>query len=278
MRISGMSRKLVLLLVLAGMVGAVGQAATPAPANTSEIGAVRRQLLDSLRMSPTVANAVKIDPTLLGDQAYLTRTNPDLARLVQSHPEIARNPDFYLFADLGPGEPRPAERWEEPYRESNVHALVSNLAPVLVFLAFIILAGWVLRAVLDHRRWNRAMTARTDAHHRLLEKLGSSQELLSYAQSENGRQLLELGGLDRGDTAVRTPALLGRMLAAVQFGLVFTLAGWVLAALRNDIYGGHDPLLIIGLLSLAIGVGLILSAAVSFVMSRHLGLLDRAGQ
>ncbi|HXR97935.1 MAG TPA: hypothetical protein VN709_08845 [Terriglobales bacterium] len=273
-----MSRKLALLLILAGMAGAVGQAAFPAPASTSEIGAVRRQLLDSLRMSPTVANAVKIDPTLLGDQAYLTRTNPDLAHLLQAHPEIARNPDFYLFADLGPGEPRPAEHWEEPYHESDVREVMSNVAPMLVFLGLIILAGWVLRAVLDHRRWNRAMTARTDAHQRLLEKLGSSQELLSYAQSENGRQLLELGGLDRGDTMLRTPALLGRMLTAVQFGLVFTLAGWVLAGLRNDVAGGHDPLLIIGLLSLAIGVGLILSAAVSFVMSRHLGLLDRAGQ
>jgi len=278
--------RLVPALLLLSALAAAGQTPVPAPAapaavNPGRMGALREQLIDSLRMTPALENAVASDPTLLADQAYLNRSNPDLARWVEQHPEVARNPDFYLFADLGPGEPRlsrqrrlgPAEA--APYQPTPWN----DIAPVLVFGIFAVFAAWLIRAVLEHKRWGRVATVRTDAHNRLLEKFGSSQDLLTYMQSEAGREFLESASLREAmSSGTQTRGLLARLLAGLQFGIVFTLVGAVLAGLRNNIEGAHDPLLILGLLSLAVGVGLIAAAAVSYSLSRHFGLLERPAQ
>jgi hypothetical protein len=51
-------------------------------------------------MRPKLTMAISADPTLLGYQEYVNRHNPELANFIQRHPEIARDPEFYLFANL----------------------------------------------------------------------------------------------------------------------------------------------------------------------------------
>src|ERR1035437_2074650 len=43
---------------------------------------------------PTLRSVLALDPTLLGNQAYLT-PYPDLVSFLSAHPEIAHNPSFY---------------------------------------------------------------------------------------------------------------------------------------------------------------------------------------
>src|ERR1039458_10524057 len=65
-----------------------------------ELVAIREQLIALLRMSPTLTQVVETDPTVLANQEYVSRTNPQLAQFLAQHPEVTRNPDFYLFANF----------------------------------------------------------------------------------------------------------------------------------------------------------------------------------
>src|ERR1700685_2258895 len=81
-------------------------AAAPAVQVPSErdVADVQTELLHLLRLSPTLTAAVAADPSLLADQQYVARSNPELAQFMASHPDIARNPEFYLFGNLSPSD------------------------------------------------------------------------------------------------------------------------------------------------------------------------------
>ncbi len=72
---------------------------TPAPTVTgleTDARQVREQL-ESLLMKypPEVGRILKMDPTMLSNQQYLTQY-PAIQAFMNGHPEIARNPTFYL--------------------------------------------------------------------------------------------------------------------------------------------------------------------------------------
>jgi hypothetical protein len=62
------------------------------------MAATREQLIKLLRVSPKRTTVVVRDPSLLANQEYVSRNNPELAQFLQIHPEIVRNPEFYLNA------------------------------------------------------------------------------------------------------------------------------------------------------------------------------------
>jgi hypothetical protein len=163
--------------------GGKGPEAVPAfsPTNEAEITSAREQVFKLLRMTPKLTSAVAIDPSLLGDQEYVNRGNPELARFLQAHPEIVRNPEFYLFAHL-PGANIRDNRyllmqralWPET-RGGGSELLERQLVPLLVFVILLIAVLWLLRAFLENRRWGRLYKVQTDVHNNLLDKFGGSQ-------------------------------------------------------------------------------------------------------
>jgi len=72
----------------------------------ADSGAIQDQLIKLLRLSPTLTTVVARDPTLLADKDYVARNNPELAKFLVAHPEVVRNPDFYLFSHLPRGNGR----------------------------------------------------------------------------------------------------------------------------------------------------------------------------
>ena len=83
---------------------AVSAAQTPRPVQPApnaaqqmsekDLAALQDQLLQLLRVSPTLAEVVARDPSLLSNTEYVNRNNPELGRFLQAHPEIAQNPDL----------------------------------------------------------------------------------------------------------------------------------------------------------------------------------------
>src|ERR1700677_4955989 len=77
------------------------RAATPATATSDkDVAAMQEELIRLLRLSPTLTTVVEHDPSLLANQEYVRKNNPQLAQYLESHPEIALNPEFYLFSHL----------------------------------------------------------------------------------------------------------------------------------------------------------------------------------
>src|SRR6185312_8314150 len=60
-----------------------------AQAQESQAAEVQDQLLELLRTSPTLTMVVARDPSLLSDPAYVERNNPELAKFLAAHPDVA---------------------------------------------------------------------------------------------------------------------------------------------------------------------------------------------
>lgn len=249
------------------------------PTNEAELASAREQLFKLLRMSPKLTSAVAIDPSLLGDQEYVSRNNPELARFLQNHPEITRNAEFYLFGNLPGGANRDVQfllfqRAVWPEMGGRISSpLERDLVPFLVFLIILVAILWLMRVFLENRRWGRLFKAQTDIHNKLLDKLGGSQELLTYMGTEAGRRFLELAPIPVAmEAGRRLLSPIARILTPLQLGIVSTLVSVGLLCLR-DSFKDSAPLLLIGTVGLMLGIGFILSAGVSWALARHLGLM-----
>src|SRR5437763_8117882 len=147
----------------------------------------------------------------------------------------------------------------------------------VVLVVFIIAGGFVLivRSLLDYRRTSVLVRAQADAHVKLMEKLASSQELLSYMETEAGKRFLQLVTVGiESSRGSKFP--FGRILWSVQVGLVLLLAGAGFLFLRSRLadHAATEGFLVLGTMAVTVGVGFVLSAAASYGLSKHLGLLE----
>jgi hypothetical protein len=101
---------------------------------------------------------------------------------------------------------------------------------------------------------------------KLLEKFGSGQDLLAYVQSDAGKRFLESLAMDQ-----RTPY--GRILGAAQASVILVLLGLGLMFLRGAIRGAEEGFLIGGTVTLSLGLGFGVAAALSYFLSKSFGLL-----
>lgn len=246
---------------------------------------IQRQLISLLRTSPTLTSVVARDPSLLADQAYVTRNNPELEQFLVAHPDVARNPEFYLFSHLqGRGHRDEAlERtvWPEmgtpqPYHR-NVIDIVGPIAGLLAFASFLLALVWLVRLFVESRRWGRAFKLQSEVHGRLIDKFSSNQELAAYMQTEAGRRFLEAAPIPLGaEGGQRMPSAVARVLTPVQVGVVMVLLGLGLLILRNAGPDTHVPMLMLGTVILMPGIGFILAAGVAWVLAGRLGLMPQA--
>ena len=275
-------------LALAAAPLAVAQthaAAVPAAQAPSEkdVADVQEQMLHLLRLSPTLTAAVAADPSLLADQPYVARSNPELAQFMTSHPDIARNPEFYLFSKLDPSDRRRDKALEhviwpdltpQPFQRSNTAAVMNEIVPMIVvptiFGAFV----WIIYIFVQSRRWNRTLKQQSEIHGRLIEKLGTGPDLVAYMETDAGKRFLTASPIAPGsEIGQRMPNAVARVLTSLSAGIVMALLGIGFLLLRNAGPDMPEPMLVVGTLLLMPGIGFILSAGVTWVLARRLGLM-----
>lgn len=221
---------------------------------------------------PALRNVLALDPTLLSNQAYLA-PYPGLVSFLSEHPEIARNPAFYVGdSPRAPKDPssRAFEMWDEVFKALAVFAGFGLAIGLLI---------WLIRTLVDYRRWSRLAKVQTDVHTKLLDRFTANDDLLAYIQSPAGSKFLESSPikLDAAPKSVGAP--LGRILWSLQGGLVLISGG-----IGLEIVGGRvsneaaQPLQALGVLAIALGIGFVISAIISYVISQRLGLIEQAPQ
>ena len=57
---------------------------------------------------------------------------------------------------------------------------------------------WVIRTVVDHRRWLRQSRVQVEVHSKLLDRMTSNEDLLAYAKTPAGSRFLESAPIDPG--------------------------------------------------------------------------------
>jgi hypothetical protein len=287
------------LLTLGPLATAQQHPATPKPEpersllgpvpNDGDVRSTQTELIRLLRLSPTLTTVVSHDPSLLSNQEYVSRNNPQLAAFLAAHPEVARNPEFYLFSHLKHEDGQPDEAlekavWPDVYRAQNPSSsferVWSDLIPLLAFACGLVAIILLARMFIENRRWSRIFKMQSDVHGRLIERFTSNQELAVYMQSEAGRKFLEAAPIPVAfDQHQRVPSAIARVLTPLQAGIVMVLLGLGLLSLQQAGPDTQIPMRILGTLVLAPGIGFIISAGVSWFLAQRLGLMpDTAAQ
>lgn len=253
----------------------VQQPATPAPVEVTSQDArqTREEWRGVLGMHPpALARVFKLDPSLLTNEAYLA-AYPSVAAFLKQHPEVARDPGYFLdWVNVVQGEFRQENRaidmWANFMEGLMVAFVVSIVGGFLV---------WLVRTVIDHRRWLRLTKTQTEVHSKLFDRLSSNEDLLAYIQTSSGRRFLEGAGAAPAIQAQARPlgAPVARILWAVQVGIVI-LAGalGVLIVSGNVIEEVAQPLFAIATIGISLGIGFVVSSGVAYVVSRSMGLIE----
>lgn len=247
------------------------QHAFPLNQNASE---TRREFYEVLEQyPPALGRVLRLDPTLMTNQEYLA-SYPAVAAFVARYPDVPRNPGYYL------------ERYESNYsyeqpKDPATQAMriwedaLSFLGAFTVFVVVLIALFGIIKYIVEYRRWLRISKVNTEVHNKILDRFGSNEELLAYVDSPAGRRFLESTPVS-SVAAVPRPAgaPYGRMLLAVQIGvMLLALAVGFLVISKSAIDEVQPVLTSLSALAFCLGVGSIVSAAASFVLSRRLGLL-----
>jgi len=258
----------------AAMAAAQSAPARPAPLPVDKPDAQRTKdelsnLLD--HYPPALRGVLALDHSLLTNQAYLA-PYPALSNYIAAHPEVPRNASFYV----GDGLRRSRFGMEDqPPSLQLWRSVMDGLAVFLGFAMAIGLIVWLIRTIIDYRRWNRLAKVQTDAHTRILDRFTANEELLAYMQSPAGAKFLQSSPitLDAAPRSIGAP--FGRILWSVQAGLVLAAAGVGLEMASRRVSGeASQPFLVLGTLGIALGIGFVISAVASFVISRRLGLIE----
>lgn len=220
---------------------------------------------------PSVREVLRIDPTLMYRADYLANY-PVLAAFLEQHPEVAHNPGFFI------GEWQFREQNNNPQIEAarTLRSFVDSMTVVLVIVTITTGVIFLVRTVVEHRRWQRAMKAQSDLNTKLIDRFAASDELLAYLQSAPGKALTEAPTLPQ--PAVRgMDAPLGRIFWSLQAGSVMAFAGagllFVSGRMREDVAVVAPTLFAFGTVVLTIGIGFLASSAISFFLSQRLGLV-----
>lgn len=146
-----------------------------------------------------------------------------------------------------------------------------EVAILLVLLAALATAAWVMNLAAESVRMQKRLKAQTELHSRLLDKFSSAHEVVEFLQTPGGAQLVDSISNNREEPAsgILRSTHRGIILVIVAVGCLFL--NW---HYRNS---GENPLLVIGVVLLCLGTGFLISAAVSHRLSKALGAAQRTG-
>jgi len=298
--------QLAVLLSAFVIAGIISLRAAPAPQDSSVQSDVavrsasQQALISFLAAHIDIYSELLKQPDLIRNKVYLQR-HPELAAFLKEHPEVAERSSFAevwpvpvemgqeavpflgretLAGPCGPALKIQALQYEVEKARSGRFADRYDFGDVGPFLVFVIILGallWVFKVILDNRRWGKVAKVQAEVHSKLLEKFSNSQELLTYIGTEPGKRLLESQPFQlEAEGARPTPYPFGRILFSIQLGMVVLLMGLGLLFLKGHITDteGARACLILGTLASTVGIGFLLSAAASYGLSQHFGLLE----
>jgi len=225
---------------------------------------------------PRLGEVLRMDHSLLSNESYLS-PYPELRTFLQQHPEVLRDPDFFVgnnsteIAQL-------QERLNESYRrhDSPLEDVLDTLVPLSIFFAVVAVLMWIVRTVSDHRRWLRVWRAQSEAHSKLLDRMTTNEDMLAYLQTPAGKRFFESSAMPVEVAPARMNVPTGRILWSVQVGLLLLLGGLSIQFVRME---GLQPgelaaMNLLSVVGIGLGISFILGAAASYMISAKLGLLE----
>lgn len=238
----------------------------PAPEQVSEVRSsydIRSELHRILRHSPPgLTTVLQLDPTLLSNPEYLS-TYPQLGAFLEQHPQIRHDPKFYL------GNPQPARP------RSLLADVVESLGDLATFLIVALAIVWLIRTIIEQRRWSRLSRTQSEVHNKILDRFTTNEELIAYVGTPAGRKFLESAPINVESQAPKNLPVT-RILWSVQLGVVIVAGAIGLTAVSGLGFAADESqsLLAMGIIAACLGAGFIGSGFLSLYLSRRLGLWE----
>ncbi len=128
---------------------------------------------------------------------------------------------------------------------------------------------WVIAVNIRRSRWGKQVA---ELHSKLLDRFAGSQDLIAFLEGDAGRKYFESLAFDLKDST-------SRILNSIQLGLALASLGLSLLAIRSsqDDLLTRKTLLLIGTPVMALGIGFLISAAISHRLSKAWGLFNKNG-
>jgi hypothetical protein len=243
-----------------------------ARADAEETRVAFRSVLD--RYSPTIGRVLALDPMLLQNASYL-EPYPELVAFLQQHPEVARNGAYYLQG-LTPSYYEPQSRESQAIRMWQ--SLFQGIAIFLVFGVVTSAFVWLVKTLVDYRRWYRLSKVQTEAHNKLLDRFTASDELLAYISTPSGKRFLESAPIMLDISSASIGAPVKRILWAVEIGVVMVCVGvGIFFAQTSGVQADvKQALFAVSIVVTSLGIGFVLAAVASYLLSRRMGVLGTA--
>lgn len=219
------------------------------------MAALRDQLWrDVLSQYPaSVGRSIQLKPLLISQDDFLARY-PALDAFLKEHPAVRMNQGYFF-----PALPHEADDDGPGFGGT----LIATLVP-LGFFAFLFGV-----AFLAHQRSRTSLQARQDTTAKLIDGLLAREDLVAHLDSPAGRRIVD--SLTRNPEP--TPA--SRIVRSVRVGIVLAFVGLSFIVMQGMFSKGlSSQLTAFGILAGLTGVGFVVSAGVSFLLSRRLGLIQ----
>src|SRR5207253_3481567 len=100
-----------------------------------------------------------------------------------------------------------------------------DIAGFTVFLVVTAVLIWMIKTLIEQRRWNRLSAIQTEVHSKLMDRFTSNDELLAYLQTPAGKKILESAPIPLQAAGRPMSAPVGRIFWSLQAGLVLVAAG-----------------------------------------------------
>ena len=198
-----------------------------------------------LLAQPLLSQDSNVPPNSQSEQAIEREIEEQIEQSIDEE-AIERQVEQQIYRIMG--QVNPSGWW--------LHGVLALLVP-FAGIALLALIGWLL-----FRRGQTRTQARTEFHRQLLEKFSSGREFSEFMGSKGSQQLLE--GLWSEKVNAKD-----RILQPMRGGVVLTVLGMGALALSWREQGLFVP----GSLIAVLGAGLLLSTAISYRLSKKLGLL-----
>jgi len=191
------------------------------------------------------------------------------------YPDVPRNPGYYLERyDANYYLPQPRDARMEAI--SMWRNILEFLGAFSVFSVAAVALFSIIKYIVEYRRWHRISKVNAEVHNKILDRFGSNEELLAYIDSPAGRRFLEATPIaPNAAVAGRVAAPYGRILLSVQIGvLLLGLALGLMWVSSRAIEEVREVFMGLSIVGLTLGLGCVVSAGASYVLSRKLGLLQ----
>src|SRR6187399_2415637 len=118
---------------------------------------------------PAVGEIIQRDPSLLTKPEYMS-AYPALVAFLEQHPEVVRNPGFYF------GNYQYRERTSREGAIEMMEMILGGMAGGVVLVSLLSVFVWLVKTLVDHRRWLRTSKVQVEMHGKLVDRLTTNED------------------------------------------------------------------------------------------------------